>query len=93
MFEKLGNLVSRHPWWFLVIWPLLGLIVIWLLPSLPDEVHEGVSARLPARCESYQVDEKLSQQFKGYNIDSSDLIILLYREGGLLPQDYDNNIP
>ena len=93
MFEKLGGIVSRHPWWFLVLWPLAGLLIIWLCPSLSEETREGMSARLPARFESFQVDQKLAAQFKGYDIDSSDLIVLVHREGGLQKKDLEERIP
>ena len=93
MFEKLGQIVSRHPWWFLAFWPVLGLLVIWLCPTLEKETREGVSARLPETYESYKVDHKLAQDFSGYDLDGSDLIILLHRKNGLVKKDYRERIP
>lgn len=93
MFEKLGNLVSRRPWWFLAFWPILAVLVIWLCPNLEDETREGMSARLPLKYESYQVDEALATGFAGHDIDGSDLVILLVRKTGLTGEDFNERIP
>ncbi len=93
MFERLGKLVSRHPWWFLAFWPLFGLIVIWQCPTLSRETREGVSSRLPERYESCQAQMKLAQDFKGQDIDSSLLVILIHRDSGLVRKDYTDRIP
>ena len=92
MFEKLGDFVSRRPWWFLAFWPLFGLLVIWLCPHLAEETREGMSARLPVKYESCQVDKKLASEFTGHDIDSSDLIILLVRKNGLVRKDKEERI-
>ena len=93
MFKKLGDLVARRYWWFLALWPLLGLLIIWLCPNLSRETREGMSVRLPDKYESHQVARILATEFTGYEVDSCRLAILLHRKDGLLKKDFRERIP
>lgn len=89
MFRALGQIVSRHPVWFLVLWPVLGLGLIWLSPNLQNVTSEGAGTQLPPQYESSRAAEKLAVDFHGYERDNSTLVVLLNRSGGLEPADDD----
>lgn len=84
MFAALGRLTSRHPWYVLISWVVLAVVVVAFAPAL--ETTQEEEEFLPDHYESVQAYEIQEESFPGATTPAA-LIVFEREDGGPLTED------
>ncbi len=87
MFERLGNLVSRHGGWVIAAWLLVGVGLHLVAPRWNDVTHDGDLAYLPADMPSVAGERALAEAFPNQQARSNLAIVVERPEGALTRHD------
>ena len=79
MFQRLGNLVSRHWLLTIIIWIVVVVVVRRSTPSWDDVTHDGDLAYMPVDKPSVQGEQLLELAFPDGR-SKSEAIVILSRE-------------
>lgn len=80
MYERLGELVSRHWIWVILGWIALGVGLHLLAPRWDDVTNDGDLAYLPARMTSVRGERRLAEAFPNQK-SKSQIVLICARIG------------
>lgn len=80
MFERLGRLVTRHPWWVIGIWVVAAVAIVLVAPSLASVSNADQTSFLPDSYDSALAQEVAEREFPE-NANASSVFVIGRSDG------------
>ncbi len=83
MFPRLGQLVTRRPWWVIVAWVIAAVAIVALSPSLASVSSSDQTSFLPKSYESMKAQDLATRAFP-QNADATSVFVVRRADGARL---------